>query len=82
MARLISVSKARDEFADVFNRVAFAGERVVVGRRGKTRVAMVPIEDFELLESLEDKVDLAAARKALREKGAVPLADLKKKLGL
>jgi prevent-host-death family protein len=54
------------------NRVRYQGERVVVERRGKGVAALVPVEDLELLQALEDRIDLAAARKALREPGRIP----------
>ena len=84
MARL-AVSKVRTELAEMLNRVAYGHERVVLERRGKNVAALVSIEDLELLELLEDRADLAAARKALGEaKGGklVPWKDLKRKLGL
>lgn len=80
-----AVSKARGDLADMLNRVAYAHERVVLARRGKNVAALVPIEDLRLLELLEDKADLTAARKALAEakgKKLVAWKDLKKKLGL
>lgn len=84
MTRL-AVSKAREDLADMLNRVAYGHERVVLERRGKNVAALIPIEDLELLEILEDKADLAAARKALAEakgKKLIPWKVLKKKLGL
>ena len=63
----ISVSDARNRFAELVNRVAYAGERVRVVRRGRALAAVVPMEDVELLEALEDELDLAAAREALAD---------------
>ena len=59
------VHRARRELADVINRVAYARERILLDRRGKNVAAIVPIEDFELLEKLEDRIDLESARAAL-----------------
>jgi hypothetical protein len=53
-------------------------------RAGEELVAVVPIEDLALVEALEDRADLAEARKALREaqeKGTISLAGLKAELG-
>lgn len=61
-------TEARNRFADIVNDVAFRGERVILQRHGKDIAAVVPVEDLELLEALEDKIDLDAARKALAEK--------------
>ena len=79
---ILSASEARDHLPDALNRVAFAGERVVIERRGKPVAALVSLEDLELLRSLEDRSDLTAARKALKEKGRLPWAELKAELGL
>ena len=80
MAR-IAASEARENFATILNEVAFGGERVLVHRHGKDVAAVVPIEDVELLEALEDKMDLDAARKALAEKGPrIRWEQLKKQL--
>ena len=38
--------------------------------------------DLELLEELENKADIKAARKALKEKGGITLKNYKKKHGL
>lgn len=81
----INVSDARDTFAELVNRVAYGKERVVVQRRGKALVAVVPVEDLEDLEAFEDAADVRAAKEALAEQGdkpGKPLADLKSKYGL
>ncbi len=78
----IESTKARDEFADTLNRVAYAGERIVLSRRGKDIAAIVPMEDLEMIRAIEDRIDLAAAKKALKEKGSIPLAKIKAELGL
>ncbi len=63
----ISVTDARDEFADLVNRVAYGHERIVVSRRGRDLAALVPAEDVALLEMLENEIDLSAARAALAD---------------
>ncbi len=74
MGSSISVSDARDDFAELVNRVAYAHERVRVVRRGKELAAIVPMADIELLEALEDEIDLAAAREALADpQNATPI---------
>jgi prevent-host-death family protein len=79
--RRIASSVARSEFADIVNRVAYAGERVIVHRRKKPVAAVVPLEDLALLEELEDRMDLEEARKRLKEP-TVPWSKIKKDLGL
>jgi len=81
----LTVSKARKLFAETVNRVAYTKERVMVERHGKAVVAMVPVEDVELLRDLEDRMDLGDVRAAIAEakkKGTKPWSVLKKQLGL
>lgn len=78
----LPVSKARQELAELINRVAYKGERIVIERHGKDVAALVPTEDLRVLESLEDRIDLEDARKALKEKGAIPWEKVKADLGL
>ena len=87
MTRL-NVSKAREEFPDVVNRAAYGKERTIVSRRGKDVAAVIPMEDFRLLERLAreemDRMDLEEARAALKEaeeKGTKPLRELMRELG-
>lgn len=77
-----SVNDLRTDLAETLNRVRYKGERVIVERRGKGVAALVPVEDLELLQELENRLDLAAARKALKEPGRIPWEKVKKELGL
>ena len=77
----ISISDAREHLADLGNRVSLRGERLVVERRGKDLFALVSVEDLELLERIEDKLDLDAIR-AAKDMPAKPWAEVKKALGL
>ena len=79
---VLSVTEARRAFADTINRVIYAGERIIIGKRGNKRVAIVPIEDLALIQRVEDEMDIKKARKAFKEGGRVPLAEVKKRLGL
>ena len=81
----VSVSEARETFAELVNRAAYGHERIRVVRRGRPVAAIVPIEDVELLERLEDEVDLQAARDALADpENAIPIPweQVKSALGL
>jgi prevent-host-death family protein len=60
-------SELRDHLADVVNRVAYGGERIVLERRGKPRAVLVSLEDYALLEALEDKIDIEEATRIQRE---------------
>ena len=77
----ISITEAREHLADLGNRVSLRGERLVVERRGKDLFALVPVEDLELLERLEDKLDLDAIR-AAKDEPTKPWAEVKKAMGL
>jgi prevent-host-death family protein len=81
----VSAAEARNEFSEILNRTSFGKERIVLTRRGKDLAALVPMEDLELLERLEDRIDLEDARAALaevREGGTVSWEKLKSDLGL
>lgn len=78
----LSASKAREEFAEVVNRAAYKGERTLLHRRGKDVAAVVPVADLFLLEQIEDRMDLEAAREAMKEPGTVSWEKVKKDLGL
>lgn len=78
----ISVADIRARLADVLNRVAYRGERVVLERRGKGVAAIVPLEDLERLEAMEEAADVRAAKRSRRERGGVSLRALKDELGL
>ena len=54
----------------LFLEASFGKERIVLTRRGRDLAALVPIEDLELLEQLEDRLDLDAARAALQDAAA------------
>ncbi len=58
---------ARQNFAEMLNRAAFAKERVAIHRHGKPIAYVIPVEDAVLLESLEDAEDLKALRAAKKE---------------
>jgi prevent-host-death family protein len=77
-----SISEVRNNMADVINRVTYGGERVILQRRSKGVAAMVSMEDLALLEALEDQSDVKAALRARKEKGSVPLAKIKARLGM
>ena len=81
----VSTAAARKNFSDLINRVAYGKDRVVLTRRNRPLAAVVPIEDIALIEEIEDREDLKAARAALREakcKGTIPWERIKKELNL
>jgi prevent-host-death family protein len=79
----IAASEARLQFAEVVNKVAFGGERIVLHRHGKDVAAVVPVEDLRFLEALEERMDIEQARAALKETAPrVSWKKLKDELGL
>jgi prevent-host-death family protein len=78
----VPIEQLRLNIAETINRAAFGKERVVLSRHGKPVAVLMPMADLELLEALEDRDDLRAAKKARKEKGGVSLEALKRDLGL
>lgn len=85
MCRDMSTVELRENLSDAVNRAAFGKERIILTRRGRKLAGIVPFEDIERLEALEDRKDIEDAKKALKEaakKGTISLDMLKKELGL
>jgi prevent-host-death family protein len=82
----ISTVEAREKFSEVVNRAAFGQERIILTRRGKALAAVVPIEDLQWMEELEDRLDIEVAEAALKEDreqgGRISLEQLTAELGL
>ena len=81
----LEATTARNAFSDLVNKVAYGADRVVIERRGKPVAAVIPIADLRLLELLEDRLDIGAARKALanpKNRVRVPWQKVKADLGL
>ncbi len=79
----LSTTKARKAFTDIVNRVSYRGERIVLERRGKDVVALVPVEDLRLIEEIEGRRDLEEALRRLREEPeTIPWTEIKARLGL
>lgn len=83
----ISTGEARKQFSEIVNRAAYGKERVVITRRGKPLVAVVPIEDMEALEAIEDRIDIEEADKVLAQIEAgkeetLPFEEIRRKYNL
>lgn len=77
----VSMTKARQDFTDITNRVMFGGERICIEKNNKPAVAVVPIEDLEIIEAMEDKIDLEEALKALKNRVSSVLKPSRRNLG-
>jgi prevent-host-death family protein len=79
----IGVTQLRDRIPEVVERVRYQGERVLVARHGRPVMAVVSVEDLELLRRVEDLLDLAETDEAEAEPGPdIPLEEMKRRLGL
>ena len=65
----VAATELRFSISGLLDRVVHHGERVAVERYGKPVAALVSPEDLELLEAIENRMDIEAARRALREPG-------------
>lgn len=80
----INIAHAKEEFSELVNRVAHHKERIILTRRGKEIVAIVPLEDLHLLQAHEDQSDLNEATTALKEartQGTITLDALIQEIG-
>ena len=83
MSAKVTTAEARKNLADIVNKVAYNKEPVVLTRRGQDVAALVSMEEFELLQQIEDHIDIEDARQALAESGDnIAAEDVWKKLGL
>jgi prevent-host-death family protein len=82
---VLNAADAKEQFADLINRVVHSKERVILTRRGKEIAAIIPFEDLNILQASQDKSDLREAMDALkeaREKGTISIERLKEEAGV
>jgi prevent-host-death family protein len=78
-------SKARSELTEIVNHVAFGNDRYILTRNGKELAAIISMEDLQVLEEIEDRLDLETARgvdKDIKKHGTIKWKDAKKELDL
>lgn len=81
----VSLVEAHERFLEVVDRAEEAKERIYLTRAGKRIAAIVPIEDVEAIEKIEDRIDRRALKRARAEmavKGTIPWEKLKAELRL
>jgi len=78
----VSMTKARQDFTNIANQVMYGGERICIQKNNKAAFALVPVEDVEILEALEDQIDVQAARAAIKKGRFIDLKVLAKQLGV
>jgi prevent-host-death family protein len=79
-----TVTKAKKQFDEIIDRVAHGGERVVIRRGKKTLAAVVPPEDVQALDQLEDRQDVEEAKRRLADpkQKPIPYEKVRKEMGL
>ena len=83
MLRRISTADARKKLANIVNRVAFGKESFVLTRRGEALAALVSLEDLNLLQEIEERMDVEDAWQARADsEETVSWEELKKELEL
>lgn len=78
----VAATKLRTAISHLLDRVVHHGERVTVERYGKPVAALVSSADLELLEAIENRMDIEAARSALREPGRRSWDEVRAELAL
>jgi len=79
---VISVTKVRENLADVLGEVRFGHKRIKLTSNGKNIGAIIPLEDLELLEAIEDKIDIELADKASKDGKTYTFEEILQELGL
>ena len=81
----LSMAAVRKDLADLIGKVHYRKERMVITRHDKPVAALVPMDDVELLERLEDRLDILEALEAIEDydaNGGISLQRLKADLDL
>ena len=78
----VAATQLRTTISELLDRVVHHGERVAVERYGKPVAALVSSADLELLEAIENRMDIEAARRALTEPGRRSWDEVRAELAL
>ena len=63
----ISSSSVRQNLSKIIDAVRVTGERILVTQHRRPVAAVIGVEDLELLQLLEDRMDVAEARRRMKE---------------
>lgn len=75
---IVTSAQARNTFPDLVGQAAYGKKRTVITRRGKKVAAIIPIEDLERLQALEDTLDAEKIEHALENEEFENWNDAKK----
>lgn len=64
---VVPVTKARENLADIIGKVKYGHKRIKLTSNGKIVGVIIPLEDLELLEAIEDKIDIEVAERAIND---------------
>ena len=78
----LGMTELRKNVAECIGRVVYGNERIAIKKNGKIACAIISIDDLELLEAIEDKLDIEAAEIAMKQEETVSWNDLKREHGL
>ena len=84
---VMPANRAKADFVELVKRVADGKERVALTSRGKPLAVVIPVEDAEALEAMENDRDRQDAEAALAEfeasgKPGIPWDEVKRKAGI
>ena len=64
MSRIfLTTVEARENFAELIDRAAASGERIVITRHGEPMAALLSLDDLELIEEVERRLEERARRR-------------------
>jgi len=72
----------RANLADVLGRVRHGHERIIITNSGKPVAGLIPYDELQAIEALEEQLDREALAEARTEGGRHLLEEVKKELGL
>lgn len=77
MHKNVNVAEARKNFSDLLNEAHYTKERIQIVKNNKPVAYIVPVEDVETLEKIEDALDLQDALNAKNEDGFTDWEEIK-----
>lgn len=80
--KTVNSADARKSFSNLLNESGFGGRRIIVTRKGKAVAAVVPIEDLDAIQAMEERKDGEEANRILSDPKTeyIPWEQAKKEL--